>query len=111
MASGGRMWPAGRSLGTPDIDLKDNMLSEISQRKRIDWWLPEAGYVCGWTKWVKGVKRESKQKNTKKAQEMNKGKRKEDSLTISQRKRRDSEIMQQKQKAANEKKSIQRGRK
>uniref|UniRef100_A0A2K5RFZ2 Small EDRK-rich factor 1B n=1 Tax=Cebus imitator TaxID=2715852 RepID=A0A2K5RFZ2_CEBIM len=45
------------------------------------------------------------QKNMKKTQEISKGKRKEDSLTTSQRK--DSEIMQQKQKAANEKKSMQ----
>uniref|UniRef100_A0A2K5RG29 Small EDRK-rich factor 1B n=2 Tax=Eutheria TaxID=9347 RepID=A0A2K5RG29_CEBIM len=43
----------------------------------------------------------------KKTQEISKGKRKEDSLTTSQRKQRDSEIMQQKQKAANEKKSMQ----
>ncbi|XDA76340.1 hypothetical protein R6Z07F_006482 [Ovis aries] len=47
------------------------------------------------------------QKNMKKSQETNKGKRKEDSLTTSQRKQRDSEIMQQKQKAANDKKSMQ----
>ncbi|GAB1298492.1 Small EDRK-rich factor 1 [Apodemus speciosus] len=46
----------------------------------------------------------------KKTQEISKGKRKEDSLTASrrkQRKRMDSEIMQQKQKVANEKKSMQ----
>lgn len=43
----------------------------------------------------------------KKSQEISKGKRKDDSLTASQRKQRDSEIMQQKQKAANEKKSMQ----
>ncbi|XP_047372251.1 small EDRK-rich factor 1-like [Sciurus carolinensis] len=47
------------------------------------------------------------QKNMKKTQEISKGKRKEDSLTTSQRKQRDSEIMQQMQKAANEKKSMQ----
>ncbi|XP_062963211.1 small EDRK-rich factor 1-like [Cynocephalus volans] len=47
------------------------------------------------------------QKNMKKIQEISKGKRKEDSLTTSQRKQRDSEIIQQKQKAANEKKSMQ----
>ncbi|KAI6058558.1 Survival motor neuron protein isoform A [Aix galericulata] len=40
--------------------------------------------------------------NLKKTQEIHKGKRKEDSLSASQRKQRDSEIMQQKQKAANE---------
>ncbi|XP_045146576.1 small EDRK-rich factor 1-like [Echinops telfairi] len=43
------------------------------------------------------------QKNIKKTHEISKGKRKEDSLTTSQRKQRDFEIMQQKQKAANEK--------
>uniref|UniRef100_A0A2K5CXS8 Small EDRK-rich factor-like N-terminal domain-containing protein n=1 Tax=Aotus nancymaae TaxID=37293 RepID=A0A2K5CXS8_AOTNA len=47
------------------------------------------------------------QKNMKKTQENSKGKRKEDSLTTSQRKQRDSGIMQQKQKAADEKKSMQ----
>ncbi|XP_048204557.1 small EDRK-rich factor 1-like [Perognathus longimembris pacificus] len=47
------------------------------------------------------------QKNMKKTQEISKGKIKEDSLTTSQRKQRDSEIMQQKQKAVNEKKSMQ----
>ena len=46
------------------------------------------------------------QKNMKKSQEISKGKRKEDSLTTSQRKQWYSE-MQQKQKAANEKKSMQ----
>uniref|UniRef100_A0A2I2YLV0 Small EDRK-rich factor-like N-terminal domain-containing protein n=1 Tax=Gorilla gorilla gorilla TaxID=9595 RepID=A0A2I2YLV0_GORGO len=46
------------------------------------------------------------QKNMKKTQEISKGKRKEDSLTASQRKQRDTEIMQE-QKAANEKKSMQ----
>ncbi|KAM8818840.1 small EDRK-rich factor 1 [Rhynchonycteris naso] len=59
---------------------------------------------------ARGNQRElARQKNMKKAQEINKGKRKGDSLTTSQRKQRDSEIMQQKQKAANEKKSIQTG--
>ncbi|XP_034867025.1 small EDRK-rich factor 1-like [Mirounga angustirostris] len=43
------------------------------------------------------------QKNVKKSHEIRKGKRKEGSLTTSQRKQRDSEIMQQKQKTANEK--------
>ncbi|KAM7154908.1 small EDRK-rich factor 1-like [Molossus nigricans] len=42
-------------------------------------------------------------RNMKKFQEISKGKRKEDSLTASQRKQRDSEIMQQTQKAASEK--------
>uniref|UniRef100_A0A4W2DLS9 Small EDRK-rich factor-like N-terminal domain-containing protein n=1 Tax=Bos indicus x Bos taurus TaxID=30522 RepID=A0A4W2DLS9_BOBOX len=46
----------------------------------------------------------ARQKNMKKSQEISKGKRKEDSLTTSQRKQRDSEIMQEKQKAANDKK-------
>uniref|UniRef100_A0AC11AKP9 Uncharacterized protein n=1 Tax=Ovis aries TaxID=9940 RepID=A0AC11AKP9_SHEEP len=58
--------------------------------------------------WSCGNQRELPcQKNMKKSQETNKGKRKEDSLTTSQRKQRDSEIMQQKQKAANDKKSMQ----
>ncbi|NXY50995.1 SERF1 factor, partial [Ceuthmochares aereus] len=51
----------------------------------------------------------ARQKNLKKTQEIQKGKRKEDSLTASRRKQRDSEIMQQKQKAANERKSLQTG--
>uniref|UniRef100_A0A9L0RW39 Small EDRK-rich factor-like N-terminal domain-containing protein n=1 Tax=Equus caballus TaxID=9796 RepID=A0A9L0RW39_HORSE len=46
------------------------------------------------------------QKKMKKSQEINKGKRKEDSLTAL-RQQRVSEIMQQKQKEANEKKSMQ----
>ncbi|XP_061874940.1 small EDRK-rich factor 1 [Colius striatus] len=53
----------------------------------------------------------ARQKNLKKTQEIHKGKRKEDSLSASQRKQRDSEIMQQKQKAANERKSLQSGAK
>ncbi|XP_021517597.1 small EDRK-rich factor 1 isoform X2 [Meriones unguiculatus] len=57
---------------------------------------------------ARGNQRElARQKNMKKTQEISKGKRKEDSLTTSQRKQRDSEIMQQKQKVANEKKSMQ----
>uniref|UniRef100_A0A671G6K0 Small EDRK-rich factor-like N-terminal domain-containing protein n=2 Tax=Rhinolophus ferrumequinum TaxID=59479 RepID=A0A671G6K0_RHIFE len=57
---------------------------------------------------ARGNQRElARQKNMKKSQEISKGKRKDDSLTTSQRKQRDSEIMQQKQKAANEKKSMQ----
>ncbi|XP_006895961.1 PREDICTED: small EDRK-rich factor 1-like [Elephantulus edwardii] len=53
---------------------------------------------------ARGNQRElARQKNMKKTQEINKGKRKEDSLTASQRKQRDSEIMQQKQKAAKRK--------
>nr|XP_019583642.1 PREDICTED: small EDRK-rich factor 1 isoform X1 [Rhinolophus sinicus] len=83
---------------------------------------------------ARGNQRElARQKNMKKSQEISKGKRKDDSLTASQRKqrsvifmefsshqsfhfreslvepgrKRDSEIMQQKQKAANEKKSMQ----
>ncbi|XP_009646948.1 small EDRK-rich factor 1 isoform X1 [Egretta garzetta] len=63
-------------------------------------------YVTG------GNQRElARQKNLKKTQEIHKGKRKEDSLSASQRKQRDSEIMQQKQKAANERKSLQAGAK
>ncbi|XP_053858438.1 LOW QUALITY PROTEIN: small EDRK-rich factor 1-like [Vidua macroura] len=53
----------------------------------------------------------ARQKNLKKTQEIHIGKRKEDSLSASQRKQRDSEIMQQKQKAANERKSLQAGAK
>ncbi|KAM6156927.1 small EDRK-rich factor 1 [Erethizon dorsatum] len=61
---------------------------------------------------ARGNQRElARQKNMKKTQEISKGKRKEDSLTASQRKQRDSEIMQQKQKAANKKKSVQTGEK
>nr|XP_042126451.1 small EDRK-rich factor 1-like [Peromyscus maniculatus bairdii] len=58
---------------------------------------------------ARGNQRElARQKNMKKKpQEISKGKRKEDTLTTSQRKQRDSEIMQQKQKIANEKKSMQ----
>ncbi|XP_008934543.1 PREDICTED: small EDRK-rich factor 1-like, partial [Merops nubicus] len=51
----------------------------------------------------------ARQKNLKKTQETHKGKRKDDSLSASQRRQRDSEIMQQKQKAANERKSSQAG--
>ncbi|XP_010214738.1 PREDICTED: small EDRK-rich factor 1-like, partial [Tinamus guttatus] len=59
---------------------------------------------------IGGNQRElARQKNLKKTQEIHKGKRKEDSLSASQRKQRDSEIMQQKQKAANERKSLQAG--
>ncbi|XP_078531414.1 small EDRK-rich factor 1 [Lissotriton helveticus] len=57
---------------------------------------------------ARGNQRElARQKNLKKTQEPNKGKRKDDRLSAVQRKQRDSEIMQQKQKAANEKKSMQ----
>nr|XP_045000526.1 LOW QUALITY PROTEIN: small EDRK-rich factor 1-like [Jaculus jaculus] len=57
---------------------------------------------------ARGNQRElAHQKNMKKPQEISKGKRKEDSLTTSQRKQRDSAIMRQKQKAANEKTSMQ----
>ncbi|XP_040834988.1 small EDRK-rich factor 1 [Ochotona curzoniae] len=57
---------------------------------------------------ARGNQRElARQKNMKKSQEICKGKRKEDSLTTSQRKQRDSEIMQQKQKVANDKKALQ----
>ncbi|XP_069080339.1 small EDRK-rich factor 1 [Pleurodeles waltl] len=57
---------------------------------------------------ARGNQRElARQKNLKKTQEINKGKRKDDNLSAVQQKQRDSEIMQQKQKAANEKKSMQ----
>ena len=56
---------------------------------------------------ARGNQRElARQKNMKKSQEISKGKRKEDSLTTSQRKQWYSEI-QQNQKGANEKKSMQ----
>ncbi|XP_071974499.1 small EDRK-rich factor 1 isoform X1 [Engystomops pustulosus] len=59
---------------------------------------------------VGGNQRElARQKNLKKNQDLNKGKRKDDALSAAQRKQRDSEIMQLKQKAANEKKSVQTG--
>ncbi|XP_026526440.1 small EDRK-rich factor 1 [Notechis scutatus] len=61
---------------------------------------------------ARGNQRElSRQKNMKKTQEQNKGKRKEGALSATQRKQRDSEIMQQKQKAADEKKTLQAGAK
>ncbi|XP_075399521.1 small EDRK-rich factor 2-like [Tenrec ecaudatus] len=44
------------------------------------------------------------QKNTKKQSDSVKGKRRDDGLSSAARKQRDSEIMQQKQKKANEKK-------
>ncbi|XP_072272332.1 small EDRK-rich factor 1 isoform X1 [Pyxicephalus adspersus] len=51
----------------------------------------------------------SRQKNLKKTQDQNKGKRRDDSLSAAQRKQRDSEIMQMKQRAADQKKSMQVG--
>ncbi|XP_054843535.1 small EDRK-rich factor 1-like, partial [Eublepharis macularius] len=80
-------------------------------------WLARNGCSCRY-RWgycfamARGNQRElARQKNMKKTQEQNKGKRKEDALSASQRKQRDSEIMQQKQKAADEKKSLQGGAK
>ncbi|XP_070599228.1 small EDRK-rich factor 1 isoform X2 [Erythrolamprus reginae] len=71
-----------------------------------------ASSLCDKSKTKGGNQRElSRQKNMKKTQEHNKGKRKEDALSASQRKQRDSEIMQQKQKAADEKKTHQGGSK
>ncbi|XP_064128007.1 small EDRK-rich factor 1-like [Loxodonta africana] len=53
---------------------------------------------------ARGSQRElARQKNMKKTQEINKEKRKEGNLPTSQRKQRDSGVIQQKQKAANEK--------
>ncbi|XP_015674031.2 small EDRK-rich factor 1 [Protobothrops mucrosquamatus] len=82
------------------------------------WWGVGACERNGCYRWgycfamARGNQRElSRQKNMKKAQEHSKGKRKEDALSASQRKQRDSEIMQQKQKAANEKKTHQAGAK
>ncbi|KAJ7399934.1 hypothetical protein BTVI_110136 [Pitangus sulphuratus] len=78
-------------------------------------WLPLISWVGHLVKRLYGKggnQRElARQKNLKKTQEIHKGKRKEDSLSASQRKQRDSEIMQQKQKAANERKSLQAGAK
>ncbi|XP_071974649.1 small EDRK-rich factor 1 isoform X3 [Engystomops pustulosus] len=65
---------------------------------------------CTFSLVVGGNQRElARQKNLKKNQDLNKGKRKDDALSAAQRKQRDSEIMQLKQKAANEKKSVQTG--
>ena len=46
----------------------------------------------------------ARQKNMKKQSDLVKGKRRDDGLSAAARKQRDSEIMQQKQKKANEKK-------
>uniref|UniRef100_W5NAL0 Small EDRK-rich factor 2b n=2 Tax=Lepisosteus oculatus TaxID=7918 RepID=W5NAL0_LEPOC len=45
----------------------------------------------------------ARQKNAKKQNEQSRGKRNEDGLSAAARKQRDAEIMQQKQKKANEK--------
>ncbi|XP_062860626.1 small EDRK-rich factor 2 [Trichomycterus rosablanca] len=53
---------------------------------------------------TRGNQRElARQKNAKKANDLGKGKRNEDGLSPAARKQRDAEIMQQKQKKANEK--------
>ncbi|XP_018948413.1 small EDRK-rich factor 2-like [Cyprinus carpio] len=53
---------------------------------------------------TRGNQRElARQKNAKKHNDQTKGKRNEDGLSASARKQRDAEIMQQKQKKANEK--------
>ncbi|XP_036391372.1 small EDRK-rich factor 2-like [Megalops cyprinoides] len=53
---------------------------------------------------TRGNQRElARQKNAKKQTDMSKGKRNEDGLSAAARKQRDAEIMQQKQKKANEK--------
>ncbi|XP_048887437.1 small EDRK-rich factor 2-like [Brienomyrus brachyistius] len=53
---------------------------------------------------TRGNQRElARQKNAKKQNDMTKGKRNEDGLSAAARKQRDAEIMQQKQKKANEK--------
>ncbi|XP_043100596.1 small EDRK-rich factor 2 [Puntigrus tetrazona] len=53
---------------------------------------------------TRGNQRElARQKNAKKQNEHTKGKRNEDGLSAAARKQRDAEIMQQKQKKANEK--------
>ncbi|XP_071378569.1 small EDRK-rich factor 2-like [Centroberyx affinis] len=52
---------------------------------------------------TRGNQRElARQKNAKKHTDMGKGKRNEDGLSAAARKQRDAEIMQQKQKKANE---------
>ncbi|KAL1765042.1 small EDRK-rich factor 2 [Sigmodon hispidus] len=54
---------------------------------------------------TRGNQREpARQKNTKKQSDLVKGKRPDDGLSEAARKQRDSEIIQQKQKKANEKK-------
>uniref|UniRef100_A0A8C1TYB3 Small EDRK-rich factor 2 n=2 Tax=Cyprinus carpio TaxID=7962 RepID=A0A8C1TYB3_CYPCA len=54
--------------------------------------------------WKGGNQRElARQKNAKKNNDHTKGKRNEDGLSAAARKQRDAEIMQQKQKKANEK--------
>ncbi|XP_067298377.1 small EDRK-rich factor 2 [Pseudorasbora parva] len=53
---------------------------------------------------TRGNQRElARQKNAKKQNDTTKGKRNEDGLSAAARKQRDAEIMQQKQKKANEK--------
>lgn len=53
---------------------------------------------------TRGNQRElARQKNAKKQNETTKGKRNDDGLSAAARKQRDAEIMQQKQKKANEK--------
>ncbi|KAL2088568.1 hypothetical protein ACEWY4_015467 [Coilia grayii] len=53
---------------------------------------------------TRGNQRElARQKNAKKQGDQTKGKRQEDGLSAAARKQRDAEIMQQKQKKANEK--------
>ncbi|XP_076847235.1 small EDRK-rich factor 2 [Brachyhypopomus gauderio] len=53
---------------------------------------------------TRGNQRElARQRNAKKHTDVNKGKRDDDGLSAAARKQRDAEIMQQKQKKANEK--------
>ncbi|XP_039629256.1 small EDRK-rich factor 2 [Polypterus senegalus] len=53
---------------------------------------------------TRGNQRElARQKNAKKQNETSKGKRQDDGLSAAARKQRDAQIMQQKQKMANEK--------
>uniref|UniRef100_A0A8C2IH24 Small EDRK-rich factor 2 n=1 Tax=Cyprinus carpio TaxID=7962 RepID=A0A8C2IH24_CYPCA len=57
---------------------------------------------------TRGNQRElARQKNAKKNNDHTKGKRNEDGLSAAARKQRDAEIMQQKQKKANEKDSLE----
>ncbi|CAD7675192.1 unnamed protein product [Nyctereutes procyonoides] len=63
-----------------------------------------------WSSSRHGLWTSARKKNMKKSQGISKGQRKEDSVTISQRDPRDSEVAQQKQKAANERSTQGRGR-
>ncbi|XP_005425074.1 uncharacterized protein LOC102043645 [Geospiza fortis] len=96
---------------------EDDEESSLSFSKRLlhgyTVWEKTSGSTCLTVYYLAGGNQRelARQKNLKKTQEIHKGKRKEDRLSASQRKQRDTEIMQQKQKAANERKSLQAGAK